>query len=99
GLRRVLHEEMLHQVFDATRCAEETVSKPDPRMLHEILAELDLPASQALMIGDTSYDMEMARRAGMERLGVRYGAHLPELLLPHEPLDLLDDIRELPRWL
>ena len=99
GLRRVLEEEMLHQVFDATRCAEETASKPDPRMLREILDELDVSPGDALMIGDTTYDLEMAARAGMQRLGATYGAHDRELLKPHHPLGFLDDIRELPDWL
>lgn len=99
GLKRVLEEEMLHQVFDVTRCAEEIISKPDPRMLKEILDELDLDSSDALMIGDTSYDLEMASRAGMGRLGVSYGAHREELLRPYAPLGILDDIRELPAWL
>ncbi|HEX7030537.1 MAG TPA: HAD-IA family hydrolase [Gammaproteobacteria bacterium] len=99
GLRRVLEEEMLHQVFDVTRCAEETISKPDPRMLVEILDELGLEPRDALMIGDTSYDLEMAARAGMDRLAVSYGAHGKSLLLPHNPLGFLDDIRDLPEWL
>lgn len=99
GLRRVLEEENLLPVFDVTRCAEETVSKPDPRMLNEILDELGLDAAAGLMIGDTSYDMEMAARAGMDRLGVSYGAHRRELLAPHAPLGFLDDIRDLPGWL
>lgn len=99
GLRRVLEEEMLHQVFDVTRCAEETISKPDPRMLVEILDELGLEPREALMIGDTSYDLEMAARAGMDRLAVSYGAHRKALLLPHGPLGFLDDIRDLPQWL
>lgn len=99
GLARALRDEQLHDVFDTTRCAEETVSKPDPRMLHEILEDLALEPAAALMVGDTSYDMEMAARAGMDRLGVTYGAHDRELLLPHQPLGLLQDIRELPEWL
>lgn len=99
GIRRALAEEKLHQVFDVTRCAEETISKPDPQMLKEILDELDLAPPDALMIGDTSYDLEMAARAGMDRLGVRYGAHAENLLLPHAPLGILDDIRDLPAWL
>lgn len=99
GLRRVLEEEGLLEIFDATRCADETASKPDPQMLNEILDELGVDAARSLMIGDTSYDMEMAMRAGMDRLGVTYGAHRKELLLPHEPLGFLDDIRELPGWL
>ena len=99
GLKRALEEEKLHELFDVTRCAEETISKPDPLMLHEILDELGLAAQSGLMIGDTSYDLEMATRAGMRSLAVSYGAHGRELLAKHEPLDFLDDIRDLPGWL
>lgn len=99
GLRRVLDEEKLHQVFDVTRCAEETISKPDPRMLREILDELGVDASDGLMIGDTTYDLEMAARISMDRLAVSYGAHSRKLLRDHEPLGFLDDIRDLPDWL
>ena len=99
GLRRALQEENLHEIFDVTRCSEETISKPHPRMLEEILGDLGLEARDGLMIGDTSYDMEMARNAGMDRLAVSYGAHGRELLSAHQPLGFLDDIRELPAWL
>lgn len=99
GLRRVLDEEKLHHVFDVTRCAEETSSKPDPRMLREILDVLGMAASDSLMIGDTTYDLEMAARLNMDRLAVSYGAHSRKLLRSHEPLGFLDDIRDLPDWL
>lgn len=99
GLRRVLDDEKLHQVFDATRCAEETISKPNPQMLREILAELDVAADDSLMIGDTTYDLEMAARLNMDRLAVSYGAHSRKLLRTHDPLGFLDDIRDLPDWL
>lgn len=99
GLRRALDDENLRRLFDITRCAEETASKPDPRMLREILDELGLEAAAGLMIGDTSYDMEMAANAGMGRLAVTYGAHGRELLEMHRPLGFLDDIRDLPAWL
>lgn len=99
GLRRVLDDEKLHQVFDVTRCAEETISKPDPRMLREILDDLGMTASDSLMIGDTTYDLEMAARLNMDRLAVSYGAHSRKLLRAHDPLGFLDDIRDLPDWL
>lgn len=99
GLRRVLDDEKLHQVFDVTRCAEETISKPDPRMLREILDDLGMAASDSLMIGDTTYDLEMAARLNMDRLAVSYGAHSRKLLRMHDPLGFLEDVRDLPDWL
>lgn len=99
GLRRALENDDLLEVFDVTRCSEETTSKPDPHMLREILEDLSLSARDALMIGDTSYDMEMAARIGMDRLAVSYGVHGRDLLHPHAPLGYLEDIRALPKWL
>ncbi|MCP4125931.1 MAG: HAD hydrolase-like protein, partial [Gammaproteobacteria bacterium] len=54
---------------------------------------------ETLMIGDTEYDMQMARSANAHRLGVSYGSHTRERLMQSEPLGCLDDIRELPKWL
>lgn len=99
GLDRALRDLNLHEVFHVTRCADETISKPHPRMLQEILLDLGLEPPHGLMIGDTSYDMEMAAEIGMDRLAVSYGAHALESLHKHAPVGVIDDIRELPGWL
>lgn len=92
GLDRVLKDTGLTNFFHATRCADETVSKPDPRMLHELLRELKVPAQGAVMIGDTTYDLEMAQRASMPRIGVSYGVHSVASLQRFEPLAIVDTI-------
>jgi len=99
GLTRVLGGLGLLDYFDATRCADETRSKPHPLMLHELLAELDVPLEAAVMVGDTEYDMAMARNAGMARVAVDYGAHALERLLPYEPALVLSRLHQLPEWL
>ncbi len=99
GLNRGLAQLQVAQLFHATRCADETASKPDPQMLQEILAELEVAPAQALMIGDTEYDMAMAQAAGVDRLAVCYGVHAPERLWPYAPLACLADLRDLPHWL
>ena len=68
-------------------------------MLHEILQQLDIQPQQALMIGDTEYDMEMARNAGVHAMGVSYGVHEPERLQKYQPVHILNNIVELPGWL
>jgi phosphoglycolate phosphatase len=98
GLTRVLSGLGLEQFFDATRCADETRSKPHPQMLHELLAELSMPAEQAVMIGDTEYDMAMARNADMPRIAVNYGAHAAERLLPYQPELVMAQFDELLDW-
>ena len=96
GLDLSLEETQLHGHFHITRCASETISKPHPRMLEEILHFTGLDAHEALMIGDTEYDMEMAQNANMHALAVSYGVHAIDRLLKHKPVDCLDDITELP---
>jgi len=81
GLDRVLASTGIEHLFDATRCADETASKPDPRMLHELLEELSVPAADALMIGDTSFDLTMACKAGVIPVGVGHGVHSSEQLI------------------
>ena len=95
GLDKALLSTGLKPYFEIERCADETRSKPDPLMLNEISAHFNLPTSAMLMIGDTEYDLEMARRCGMDSLGVSYGVHERERLLKHEPLAVIDCISEL----
>ena len=82
-----------------SRCADETASKPDPLMLHELLREADVPAARALMIGDTEFDLAMAAAAGVDAIGVRCGVHADERLRASGALELLDGVAELPDWL
>ncbi len=99
GLERVLDETGTRALFVATRCADEAYSKPHPKMLEDVLSTTGLNAARALMIGDTVYDMQMARHAGMPALGVSYGVHLPEKLMEDGALAVLDSFPEVCRWI
>jgi phosphoglycolate phosphatase len=99
GLDQVLAATGLGGLFAATRCADETCSKPHPRMLEELMAELRVPPGETLMVGDTEYDMAMARSAGAGPVAVSYGVHELERLLRHEPLACLHAIDEFGPWL
>ena len=99
GLDRALEGAGLTQLFHATRCADEGFSKPHPGMLLWLLDTLDVPAARAVMIGDTSHDMEMAAAADMARVGVAYGAHPRENLLPYDPIACVETFAELSQWL
>lgn len=99
GLDMVLEETGLGQYFLATRCADETFSKPHPQMLEELMDELGAEPAETLMIGDTEYDMQMATNARTHSLAVSYGVHEKARLLQHGPLHCLDDISELGGWL
>lgn len=99
GLDRVLRDSGTAHLFRATRCADEAFSKPHPRMLEDILEHTGVAAGRALMVGDTTYDMQMARHAGMDGLAVTYGVHERERLVEHGPLACLDSFTEVCAWL
>lgn len=99
GLDRDMANHGLDTLFVTTRCADDAPSKPHPQMLEEIMEEVDVPSSETLMIGDTAFDMEMARSAGVASVAVTTGVHDRQRLLEFDPLALLDSIAELPAWL
>jgi phosphoglycolate phosphatase len=99
GLQRSLEDTASAGLFAATRCADETASKPNPRMLFELMEVTGVAAGETLMVGDTEYDLLMARSAGVSAVAVSYGVHERERLLAHRPLACLDDIRDIVRFL
>lgn len=98
GLDRIFGVLGVADFFHATRCADETASKPHPLMLEELLFEFDADPADAVMIGDTEYDMEMARRINMPRIAVSYGAHHIERLHSYQPELCLDQFDQLLSW-
>lgn len=100
GLDRVLAATNLRHHFCVSRCADEAHSKPHPQMLWDILEHTGVVAGRALMIGDTTYDMQMAHAASVPGLAVSYGVHPRErLFLAHHPLACLDSFQEVCQWL
>ena len=98
GLDRSLATVGLDNFFCATRCADETASKPSPKMLLELLAELDHEADRAVMVGDTTFDLQMAANASMRSIGVTFGSHSTEQLQQCQPDRLVQSIPELLQW-
>jgi len=99
GLERELAKVGLAEVFHATRTVDEAPSKPAPGMLLQILDELGVAAGEALMVGDTAWDLEMARNAGCAAVGVLSGGHAREQLEAAAALACLGSVAELPSWL
>jgi phosphoglycolate phosphatase len=101
--RRGLDESLAHSalaaLFDATRTADETASKPNPLMLHELMQELDVAPARTLMIGDTTHDLMLAANAGAACVAVGYGAHDSASFAEHGPLLVAKTTRELHDWL
>jgi phosphoglycolate phosphatase len=99
GLQRALAASGLGPLFAASRCGDETHSKPHPAMLLELMAELRLQAPQLLMVGDTSHDLGMAGSAGVDAVAVAYGAHPAETLRALAPRACVASVGELRQWL
>ncbi|MBL7000301.1 MAG: HAD-IA family hydrolase [Gammaproteobacteria bacterium] len=98
GLDIALKNSGLDPYFHITRCADETRSKPDPLMLDEILTDLNLESSHAIMVGDTSYDMDMAKNIKMDSIAVTYGMHDKESLERSHPTYFIDAIDQLSQY-
>lgn len=99
GLNRALEETGLTAMFESTRCADETHSKPHPAMLHELADELYEDIARTVMIGDTTHDLLMAKNAGASGIAVNYGAHPEHMLLDMEPLYAAESVAHLHNWL
>ena len=95
GLDRVLKQTQSTDLFCITRAASETQSKPHPQMLEEILAYTGVKPAQAIMVGDSSYDLEMAQRLKMPRIGVSYGVHHEKILAQYQPLSIEHNVTNL----
>lgn len=99
GLDRALEATAMKNYFHATRTADQTLSKPNPAMLFELMEELAVSAGRTLMVGDTTHDVLMAQNAGVDVVAVGHGAHPPEQLQELNPLALTGDFAELRAWL
>ncbi|WP_136636931.1 HAD-IA family hydrolase [Pseudooceanicola onchidii] len=80
GLLALLDNHGWQKTFVSLQVADDHPSKPHPSMLHAALTETGMEATQAVMIGDTTYDMEMAAAAGVGFIGVGWGYHAPAAL-------------------
>ena len=81
GLDHMLEAFDLNRIFVTQQCADNHPSKPHPSMVLTALAETGVEARDAIMIGDTSFDMEMGRAAGAKTLGVTWGYHGVDALI------------------
>jgi phosphoglycolate phosphatase len=99
GLDDALAHSQLKGLFDGTRTADETASKPDPRMLLELMREFGAEPERTLMIGDTTHDLLLARNAGTPSVAVSFGAHEHGTFAEFGPLHTAHSTRDLHDWL
>ncbi|RUO73048.1 HAD-IA family hydrolase [Idiomarina ramblicola] len=95
GLQRVWSESETEHYFAASRCASETLGKPDPQMLYEIMNELKTHPEQTVMVGDSVHDIKMAVAAGVHPVGVSFGVHDAERLREAGASIVVDSLSEL----
>ena len=95
GLDEALHATGTADLFSITRCADETQSKPHPKMLEEIMTHLQISPERVLMVGDSTHDLQMAINAGIASVGVASGSHDADQLLQYQPLHCLSNPVEL----
>lgn len=99
GLERALDTTGLREWFEATRCADEGFAKPHPDMLLMLLDMTGVEPHRALMVGDTTHDLELAANAGVDAVAVTYGAHHGELLRSRPAKARCATVTELHTWL
>jgi len=95
GLDEALTCTDTRELFCTTRCADETASKPDPRMLNEIIEQARVSRERTLMVGDSIHDLQMAMNAQISSVAVSCGAHPPEFLQQYQPLLCLEQASRL----
>jgi len=95
GLDEALNATGTVDLFSITRCADETQSKPHPKMLEEIMTHLQISPERVLMVGDSTHDLQMAINAGIASVGVASGSHDADQLLQYQPLHCLSNPVEL----
>ncbi|MGR8934609.1 MAG: HAD family hydrolase [Gammaproteobacteria bacterium] len=95
GLNKILQDTRSAHFFAATRCADETASKPEPLMLRELMRQLGAAPERTLMIGDSVHDLQMAANAHIAAVAVTCGTHSRDVLQQYRPLHCLDQTKEL----
>lgn len=99
GLDRAWRNTDTGHFFSVSRTADDAASKPSSEMLEQLLLETGIAVEDAVMIGDTTYDMQMAEHIGMDRIGVSYGVHAQVELEKHHPVAIVHSVFELDDFL
>ena len=89
----------LHNYFCAIRCGDDGFVKPQPEVLLNLLDELSVKPQNAVMIGDSIYDMQVAQRANVDAIGISCEASRKQELLQHKPIVCVNSLTELQKFL
>ncbi|MCS4534081.1 HAD-IIIA family hydrolase [Neisseria montereyensis] len=99
GLDKAIKQTQTADFWLATICADESLSKPAPDMVLRLCDELGVDKAEAVVVGDTVHDLQMAANAGVRAIAVSTGAHSVEQLRQENCLAILDDLSELPPFI
>ncbi len=99
GLEVLLEREGLRDFFVTLQTADDAPSKPHPGMVLRALEETGAEPHRAALVGDTRYDMEMARAAGALPVGVAWGYHPPVQLKASGAVEIAEEFNHLPEIL
>ncbi len=97
GVLRLFDRYGWHDHFATIQTADTNPSKPHPGMIETALAETGIDAAKCLMIGDTTFDMAMARAAGVTAIGVTWGYHPVDAIRAAGAHTLVSDFDSLTR--
>lgn len=99
GLEKALNDTGTTPYFVSTRCADEALSKPHPQMVLDILQDTGISPREAIVVGDTVFDLQMAMAARVDAVAVTYGVHELDQLRQHQPLACVNSFPEVYEWI
>ena len=88
-----------HEHFCTIQTVDKAPSKPHPGMVHQALSEANVEAADAIMVGDTAFDIEMACAAGVRGVAVSWGYHRPDRLRDAGAVRVVSEMKELRDYL
>lgn len=95
GVDNLLRANQLTHLFHTIQTSDKAPSKPNPAMINQAMRETGIDPHRTVMIGDTSFDMEMAQNAGVPAIAVTWGHHEREELARHNPHIIIDRISDM----
>jgi phosphoglycolate phosphatase len=96
GVRLVLGHHGLYDRFATVQTADDAPSKPHPAMIQQAMQAVGASPRDTVMIGDTTYDIDMAHAAGVAAIGVSWGYHPPDALARLKPHVMIERYGDLP---
>lgn len=96
GLINTLAQHEISHHFETLQTADNHPSKPHPQMLETAIKEVGASPENTILVGDTSFDMVMAKNAGVKGLGVAWGYHAPEELIDVGASDIAKTYKDVP---